>query len=180
MKIWKSNPRFLEISETEGSSSPGDFHPQALTDPDVTVSRHPALIIRLLSPATLPYHLAPPITVDQAIGPDDPTPSLHPHYGTSSLLRVGPPLCLASVLSPSWVLHLSFSLTIEATGSQVPCKSLDQGHATSTPEAAWAVSRFPPNSILNPIKKPSFDLASIFSMPHQWFTVVRLHDPYLP
>jgi hypothetical protein len=27
------------------SSSPGDFHPQALTDPDVTVSRHPALII---------------------------------------------------------------------------------------------------------------------------------------
>jgi hypothetical protein len=27
------------------SSSPGEFHPQALTDPDVTVSRHPALII---------------------------------------------------------------------------------------------------------------------------------------
>ena len=26
------------------SSSPGEFHLQALTDPDVTVSRHPALI----------------------------------------------------------------------------------------------------------------------------------------
>jgi hypothetical protein len=44
------------------SSSPGEFHPQALTDPDVTVSRHPALIIQLPSIATLPYLLAPPIT----------------------------------------------------------------------------------------------------------------------
>jgi len=26
------------------SSSPGEFHPQALTETDVTVSRHPALI----------------------------------------------------------------------------------------------------------------------------------------
>jgi tripartite-type tricarboxylate transporter receptor subunit TctC len=46
----------------EVSSSPGEFHPQALTDPDVTVSRHPALIIQLPSPATLPYLSAPPIT----------------------------------------------------------------------------------------------------------------------
>ncbi len=45
----------------EESSSPGEFYPQALTDPDVTVSRHPALIIQLPSPATLPYPLAPPI-----------------------------------------------------------------------------------------------------------------------
>jgi hypothetical protein len=44
------------------SSSPEEFHPQALTDPDVTVSRHPALIIPLPSPATLPYYQAPPIT----------------------------------------------------------------------------------------------------------------------
>ena len=44
------------------SSSPGEFHPQALTDPDVTVSRHPALIIQLPSLATLPYLMAPPIS----------------------------------------------------------------------------------------------------------------------
>jgi hypothetical protein len=43
------------------SSSPGEFHPQALTDPDVTVSRHPALIIQSLFLATSPYLLAPPI-----------------------------------------------------------------------------------------------------------------------
>jgi hypothetical protein len=50
------------IQQVNESSSPGEFHPQALTDPDVTVSRHPALIIQLLSPATLPYPLAPPIS----------------------------------------------------------------------------------------------------------------------
>jgi hypothetical protein len=48
--------------EAEESSSPGEFHPQALTDPDVTVSRHPALIIQLPFPATLPYSLIPPIS----------------------------------------------------------------------------------------------------------------------
>jgi hypothetical protein len=41
------------------SSSPGEFHPQALTDTDVTVSRHPPLIILLPLPATLPYLPAP-------------------------------------------------------------------------------------------------------------------------
>ena len=45
------------------SSSPGEFHPQALTDPDVNVSAHPALIIQQsLFLATLPYLLASPIT----------------------------------------------------------------------------------------------------------------------
>jgi hypothetical protein len=44
------------------SSSPGEFHPQALTETDVTVSRHPALIIQSLFLATLPYLLAPPIS----------------------------------------------------------------------------------------------------------------------
>jgi len=44
------------------SSSPGEFHPQALTDPDVNVSAHPALIIPLPFITTLPYLLVPPIT----------------------------------------------------------------------------------------------------------------------
>ena len=38
---------------------------------------------------------------------------------TSSLLRVGPPPCLASVLSSLWVLHLDFSLNIKTTGCRV-------------------------------------------------------------
>jgi hypothetical protein len=36
-----------------------------------------------------------------------------------------------------------------------------------------------PKLILNPILKPSFDLVSIFSMPHQWFPCVRLSAPPL-
>src|SRR5262249_1740572 len=51
-------------------------------------------------------------------------PLLHPHYRASSLLRTRPPLRLASVLGSSWVSHLEFSLSIEATGSHVPHKSL--------------------------------------------------------
>jgi len=31
--------------DLEESSSPGEFHPQSLTDPELTASRHPALII---------------------------------------------------------------------------------------------------------------------------------------
>jgi hypothetical protein len=73
----------------------------------------------------------------------DATPSLHPHYGTSSLLRVVPPLRPASVLSLLWVLHLGFSPNIGAIASHVPRESLDQGHAIFMPDAAQAVSRLP-------------------------------------
>ena len=57
--IWQTLSNHVLIIQ---SSSPGEFHPQALTDPDVTVSRHPALIIELPSLATLPYLPAPPIS----------------------------------------------------------------------------------------------------------------------
>ena len=59
-----------------------------------------------------------------------------PISGPSTLILDDPPLCLASVLSFSWDLHLNFSLNIEATGSHVPHKSLTQSHAIFTPEAA--------------------------------------------
>jgi hypothetical protein len=58
-------------------------------------------------------------------------------------LRVVPPLCLASVRSRLWVRHLHFSLLIETTGSHVPYKSLNQGHAIFMPDAAQTVSRLP-------------------------------------
>jgi hypothetical protein len=62
------------------SSSPGESHPQALTEPDVTVSRHPALIIpSQLSETCLTVWLLPSL-VDQRVKLDDPTPSLHLHY----------------------------------------------------------------------------------------------------
>jgi hypothetical protein len=55
-KVWKEGAK---------SSSPGEFHPQALTDPDVTVSRHPARITHTVgfesNGLALPA-LAPPIS----------------------------------------------------------------------------------------------------------------------
>jgi hypothetical protein len=58
----------------------------------------------------------------------------------STLLRGDPPLCLASVLRPLWVLHLGGSLGIEATGSQVTHLSQKRTHATFTPDATLPVS----------------------------------------
>jgi hypothetical protein len=87
-----------------------------------------------------------PKLVDPQMQLSNPTPLLRPRYQASSLLRVGPPLCPASVL---WLLRgfrLSFSLYIEATGSHVPHKSLNQVDATFMPDTAWTVSWFRPNS----------------------------------
>jgi len=36
----------LTTTQDHKSSSPGEFHPQALTEPDVNLSAHPALIVR--------------------------------------------------------------------------------------------------------------------------------------
>ena len=66
-----------------------------------------------------------------------------PITGPSTLILDDPPLCSASVLSPSWAFHLSFSLNIRTTGSHVPHKSLNQVHAAFMPSTAQAVNRFP-------------------------------------
>ncbi len=74
---------------------------------------------------------------------------------------------------------MSFSLGIETTGSHVPCKRLDQGHATFMPDAIWTVSR-PPSRLIpgHPIV-PGFDIIHSLSTRHQWFTRVRLLGPHL-
>jgi len=101
-------------------------------------------LIRLLSISQIGLRCslkAPPLQsrVDPQVKLIDPTPSLHPHYGASPLLQIGPTLCFASLLSPLWVLHLGFSLIIGTPGSQVPCKSLNQVRAIFMPDAARAV-----------------------------------------
>ena len=87
-------------------SSPGEFHPQALTDPYVIVSHHTARAILTTLRRLGPTLWLLPSLVGQRIRPDDPTPSLHPHYrdfnatmGQSApvprigtLALVGPPL----------------------------------------------------------------------------------------
>ncbi len=66
---------------------------------------------------------------------------LHPHYGTSWLIRVVPPLCHVSVFPLSWVINLSFSVNIGTEAFHVPDENLDQVQATFMPDAAHAVSR---------------------------------------
>jgi len=120
----------------DGSSSPGEFHPQALTEPDVTVSRHPALIIpSQLSETCFTAWLLPSL-VDQKVKPDDPTPSLHPHYRDfNATMSWSVPVPCIGTLTLMGSSHLSVSLNIRTTGSHVPQRSLIQSHATSTPEA---------------------------------------------
>ena len=78
-----------------------------------------------------------PSAVDRQTSPNDPAPSLRPHYQASPLLRAGPSLCPASVLCPSQfpllgVLPLATGRPsrpvtgrrIGATGSHVPHQSL--------------------------------------------------------
>src|SRR5438132_13446711 len=64
------------------------------------------------------------------VRPPDPTPSLQPHYEPSSLIRIGPPQCSASVLSPRGFRRLGFSLGIRATGS---CSSAQKPASASRP-----------------------------------------------
>lgn len=59
--------------------------------------------------------------------PPDSTPSLQPHYRPSSLLRVDPSQCCASVLSPRGFCHLCFSLDIAATGSRSSTQKPESG-----------------------------------------------------
>ena len=99
---------------------------------------------------------------------------------TSSLLRVAPPLCFASVLSFLWDLHLNFSLNIETTGSHVPHKSLTQSHAIFTPEAAQAVSRFPLNLSWTHNRNPVLTSSIIFRRLIEWFACARLSESHLP
>src|ERR1700745_3426541 len=75
------------------------------------------------------------------VRPPDPTPSLQPHYEPSSLIRIGPPQCSASVLSPRVFAPWASPLASERLVPAVPRKSLHPLHAPSTPVAVCPVIR---------------------------------------
>src|SRR5215468_5802810 len=85
------------------------------------------LMLNGLSVARIEVLLFPVASVMRLL---DPTPLLQPLYGPSSLLRVGPSQCSASVHSPCSFSCLSFSLSIGATGS---CSSTRQPAFASRP-----------------------------------------------
>jgi hypothetical protein len=84
-------------------SRPGESHPEPLTDPCVTVSRHTARAIpESCRPPSKPAGSSCCQLTHYGSDVDDLPPSLHGYYSASSLVRGSPPLGVASVLSPSW------------------------------------------------------------------------------
>src|SRR5215469_14557071 len=76
------------------------------------------------------------------------TPSLQPHYRTFfTTTGCSAPVPLIGTLTLIGSTYWDFSLSIGATGSRVPHKSLVQGHAAFTPDAAWAAIRLPPRLV---------------------------------
>src|ERR1019366_5234001 len=125
-----------------------------------------------------------------------------PITGPSPLLQDGPPLCPAPVLGPSQFPLLGdlpcatgrrpkqrhwSDRPVGATGSHVPCKSLSQARATSTPDAIWAVNRLPPDSSRDSKAFPvstsssSFDTSSVVrSRSPSWLIPAALYGATFP
>ena len=105
---------------------------------------------RFRAPRRLPKSCASTAGDDVLLSPvasmirrPDPTPSLQPRYGPSSLLRVGPSQRPTSVLSPHGLLRLNFSLCIGAAGSYgstaTPASAsrpLNAGRRSPSPQAS--------------------------------------------
>ncbi len=177
-------------ASTPEASSGGESHPSALTEPDVKFSLHPAPTLQRRFDTELPQdkeswvrlclrHRLLPSRVDCCPRLESRAPSLHPRYQASSLPRAHPPLRLASVRSSSWVLHLDFSLRIEAVGSHVPHKSLHWIHAVFMPVTTRTVRTHPPSCIPGQRMEPGFGDVSTVSTCHQRFTRVRLPSAHL-
>ena len=94
-------------------SRPGEFHPEPLTDPCLTVSGHTARATRgRLAPSaeTIGFLLLPVDPYRSRLG--DPPPSLHENYPVSSLLRSSPPLLGHRYCRPRGASAWAFSLSI--------------------------------------------------------------------
>src|SRR5512147_888065 len=159
------------------SSSPGEFHPQALTEPDVRLAPHPALITRPL--VALPRRVPPHRWVDPATKRSDWAPSLHAHYrhfhattgpsapvpriGTQAL--VGPPLGL-----------LPWHRGDRFPGSMFEPES-DSRHLYAGRRAGG--QRISPALITEQRLNPGFDVVPTLSTRHPWFPCGRLSDSHL-
>ena len=146
-------------------SRPAEFHHRPLAEPSVRLSPHSAPIRQTcrssgLSVARIEVLLLP---VASVMRPPDPTPSLQPHYELSSLLRVGPPQCSASVRWPRGFRRLGFSLNIRATGS---CSSAQQPTSASRPLYAGRhpLSHQAPRGLIpGGLPAPGFDGTCLFN-----------------
>src|SRR5215831_10172658 len=88
-------------------SRPGESHPEALTDPCLSLSAHTARAIHGELALSVTTRRFLPLPVDQG-GHDSNglSPSLRGHYSTSQLIRSSPPLADALVIWASRFVRL--------------------------------------------------------------------------
>src|SRR4051794_4276355 len=123
--------------------------------------------------------------VGRCSNPDSPSPSLHPHYQASPLLRDGPPLCFAPVLCPSPFLRLgvlpshacrrasrSDRVSRSPPEPEPGSRHLYAGHHLGSRQVS-------PRLIPEHDFSPGFGVVLKLSTRHQWFAHARLPDPHL-
>src|SRR5262249_52121349 len=160
------------------SSSPGEFHPQALTEPDGSLSAHPALITQPL-PAWSPRRVAPHRWVDPTTRPDDWAPSLQTHYRSfdantspsAPVPRIG---TLALVGRPLGLLPWH-------RGDRFPGSPFEPGSDSRHLHAGRraGAKRISPARIPEHRLDPGFDVLPALSTRPRWFPCGRLSDPHL-
>jgi hypothetical protein len=160
-------------------SGPGEFHPRPLTDPDVTVSGHPARATHCrLPPAADPVGLLP-----LPVGPERPAewpaplapralPRLLATTAQSAPCRcigtfglAGPPLGPFPLAAPA---RFSRSGQEPRLGS----RHLYTGHHMASQQAPAML--FPDQRC-----ESGFDVVHVLSMRQRWFACARLPNPHL-
>jgi hypothetical protein len=167
-------------------SSPGEFHPQALSEPYVRLSPHTAPSVRVPRPlgtlAIIQSSSSEELAVSEVrldhqrtFGPV-PLQNLHPYYER---------FCPCAPLRYSGTRgfgRLRFSLRIGTTGSPVPHRSLIRVLAAYMPGASGALSRpidGRPHLVPGNALSPGFDTALVISTRHRRFTFVQLLGSHL-
>ena len=118
-------------------SWPGDFHPEPLTDPDLTLSRHPARATTGRLPPSVERWSSSRRQM-ASVGPLRlrwPTPfaprALHPLHHYYEVVRPSP---AHQYFQPRGWCRLCLFPWHRRPGSQVPYESPDESHASCTPD----------------------------------------------
>jgi hypothetical protein len=162
-------------------SRPGGFHPEPLTDPDLTLSRHPARVTARRLPPSAEISGS-----SRGINPVDPSSTamtrplrstgitpLHHYYGA---VRPSP---AHRYFRPRGWSRLCFFPWHRRPGSHVPYESQIELRAAYMPDAAWAVSVHPPSLSRKMGQPPVLTSSNRISTLLKRFACARLSQSYL-
>jgi hypothetical protein len=126
-------------------SRPGEFHPEPLTDPDLSLSTHPARAIARRLPPSVERRLLPANRLAHING-DGLPPSLQPPLqGLRRYYEAVRPSPALRYFRPHGWSRLRLFPCHRRPGSHVPYRSLVELRAAYTPDAARSVSGHPPS-----------------------------------